>query len=472
MTAYTRQTDLIPRGGIRASNTRRGRVAKADVPAPRPVEEQPKSLPAEAVEAAPQADSEGMRLVVILFIASLLFPMVTKVGPLVLFPYRVFLVVMFIPLFIRLVSRRAGGILLIDWCMMASTLWAGMALATNHPVGQIIDTFGIYTLEFFGAYLIGRVGVRSASDFMAMVRLAFIVIVFLVPFAVIEALTNKNILLDLMPSSIKDTNQGVRLGFNRAQTIFAHSIHYGVFCSLLLGVTWYAFHPEKPVLRIVLTFPIVAFSTFLSLATGALIAFNVQFMLILWEVIMKPIRKRWVIFGWLSVAGYIFVDIMATKSPFHTIVAKLAFSQTSAYNRILIFDHGMKNIMANPWLGLGMNDWVRPSFMSSSTDNFWLLIAMRYGIPGFALFAIAVFLIMRRASLVPLTDPLDRACRAGFLTAMGGLIISGGTVDYWKGMLAFMMFFIGSGVWLFSGGANSTPPAPEEPDEDTLRRQS
>ncbi|WP_195822474.1 O-antigen ligase family protein [Roseobacter sp. MH60115] len=474
MTVYTRQDAPIFRTGARPKLPpvkRSHRQAERPKQVAEPVKtEAVQALPADAVaQAAPAA--KGNRLF-ILFIFSLLFPIVIKLGPIVLFPYRIFLLVMFIPLFIRLVSGKAGGILTVDWFMMLATFWAGVALAANHPFGRIIEPFGVYTLEFFGAYLVGRIGIRSAKDFIYMVKLAFLCIALLLPFAFIEAVTNKNILLDLLPSSIRDTDQGVRMGFHRAQTIFAHSIHYGVFASLLLGLTWYAFSPGKPLLRFILTFPVVAFSTFLSLATGALIAFNVQFLLILWEVIMKPIRQRWVIFGWLSVAGYIFVDIMATKSPFHTLVAKLAFSQTSAYNRILIFDHGMKNVMANPWTGLGMNDWVRPSFMSSSTDNFWLLIAMRYGIPGFAFFAIAIFLIMRRGARVPLTDPLDRACRAGFLTAMGGLIISGGTVDYWKGMLAFMLFFIGSGVWLFSGGANTTPPAPEEPDADTLRRQS
>lgn len=464
MNAYTRQNRPVVRQRDRAGEAvpryARGRpgaapVETAGVP--------PSMAPSAAVRAIPApAEDTSMPGLVTMMILALLFPIVVKLGPIVLFPYRVFLLVAFIPLLIRLFSGQAGKINPVDCLMMAATLWAGLALAANHPVGQVIEPFGIYTLEFFGAYLVGRVCIRSAESFMLMVKLCFTILVCLLPFAIIEALTNKNILLDLMPSSIRDTNQGIRLGINRAQTIFAHSIHYGVFGSVLLGLTWYAYRPDTPNLRYFLTFPIVAFSTFLSLATGALIAFNIQLILIAWAVIMKPVEKRWVIFGWLCVAGYVFVDIMATKSPFHTIVAKLAFSQTSAYNRILIFDHGMKNVMANPLLGLGMNDWVRPSYVGASTDNFWLLNTMRYGIPFFIFFTLAIFLIIRRAARQPLTDPLDRACRAGYLTAFGGIIISGGTVDYWKAMLVFILFIIGSGVWIFSGGAKTTAPPPTE----------
>jgi hypothetical protein len=303
MTIYTRQNTPIIRKSARrplSGSVSRGKKAQAEPTVDPSVPDQAQE---DVVLPTPAAAAKGMRGTVMLFIFSLLFPMVLKLGPIILFPYRVLLLVMFIPLFIKLVSGKVGGILAIDWFMMASTLWAGFALLANHDPGQIIDTYGIYTLEFLGSYLIGRVGIRSAADFMYMIRLAFICIILLLPFGVVEALTDKNILLDILPGAIRDSNQGVRMGINRAQTIFAHSIHYGVFCSLLLGLTWYAFKPDKPYLRYILTLPVLAFSTFLSLATGALIAFNVQFMLILWELILKPIRKRWVIFGWLSVAA-------------------------------------------------------------------------------------------------------------------------------------------------------------------------
>ena len=74
--------------------------------------------------------------------------------------------------------------------------------------------------------------------------------------------------------------------------------------------------------------------------------------------------------------------------------------------------------------------------------------------------ATATALIMRRLALKSLSDPLDIACRAAVLTAMGGIVLAGGTLHYWQNMLSFVMFMFGSGIWLLS-----RPDAPSEDDD-------
>jgi hypothetical protein len=211
----------------------------------------------------------------------------------------------------------------------------------------------------------------------------------------------------------------------------------------------------------------IGFATIFSLSTGAFLAVVVQLGLIFWELITRPHPKRWKVFGWLAMIGYFALDAVVSHSPFHTLVHYAAFSSASSYNRILIFEHGMLNVKANPVFGIGFSDWARPRWMKASFDNFWLLTAMRHGVPAFAMFALGIALIVRKMSRQPLIDPLDRACRAGYLTALGGIIIAGGTVHYWKQLLVFVMFIIGSGVWIFTGGAREpaarTADPPEEP---------
>ncbi len=77
---------------------------------------------------------------------------------------------------------------------------------------------------------------------------------------------------------------------------------------------------------------------------------------------------------------------------------------------------------------------------------------MKFGIPSFLAMVMALFIILRRVSLAPLKDPLAQACRAGYLTAVGGLIVAGGTVHFWHGVMAFVMFLFGSGVWMIQAG--------------------
>jgi hypothetical protein len=184
-----------------------------------------------------------------------------------------------------------------------------------------------------------------------------------------------------------------------------------------------------------------------------LIAFNMQCVFIAWEAAMAPHPKRWRLFALGFLAVYIVLDLISDRTPFHILVDYASFSSGSAYNRILIWHYGTDNVLANPVFGIGLNDWVKPEWMSDSVDNFWLLLTMQHGLPFIAMFVGALYLILRRVSLYELADPVDRACRAGYLTTFGGIAIAGGTVHYWQTMLAFVLFLFGSGVWMISGGA-------------------
>ena len=182
-------------------------------------------------------------------------------------------------------------------------------MLVNHPPASVIEPVGIYYLEFFGAYALARVSIRSAEDFMKVVRLLVLSLFILLPFGLIEALTNFNIPLSVMPGATPDSSQGVRFGLYRAQAVFSHSIHYGVFSAAILGLAWYAYAPFKRWTRFILTTPIAGVSTALSLSTGPLIAFNIQLILIMWEMLTKPLAKRWTIFAWICIIGYIIVDL-------------------------------------------------------------------------------------------------------------------------------------------------------------------
>ena len=101
--------------------------------------------------------------------------------------------------------------------------------------------------------------------------------------------------------------------------------------------------------------------------------------------------------------------------------------------------------------------------MGGSVDNFWLLMTMRYGVPAFLMLAFAIFVMVRQATKLPLTSPVDQACRTGYLISLAGVIIAGGTVDYWHSMLSFFMFMVGAGMWLCT--------ADQAPDHDLARRR-
>ena len=405
------------------------------------------------------AKGKGSSGLAVLFLLSLLPPTSFHIGPLLMKPYRIVLLVLFVPLLVRLCSGAAGRMMAIDWLMIGACVWAALALVMNDPLGETIEPIGVIFLELLGAYMVARLCIRSAEDFRRVVKVLFVIILVLLGFAAIESVTHRPILMQLIESSLV-ANQEPRFGLRRAQTVFVHPIAFGVFVSAGLGMAWFALRPDASFARRGLCALTIGLATFFSLSTGALIAFAMQCVFIAWELAMRPDPRRWRIFAWGAFAGYVLIDMLSSRSPFHVLVSYASFNTGSAYNRILIWRYGTQNVADNPIFGLGLNDWVRPDWMSPSADNFWLLMTMRYGLPFIFMFAGGLLLLLRRVSRQALTDGVDRACRAGYLTTFGGIVIAGGTIHYWQTMFAFVMFLFGSGVWIITGGAKTADPDP------------
>ncbi len=414
--------------------------------------------PAVDASTAGLSQSVGLigHLMMMLFIISMLVPVWIQVGSVKLMPHRIVLILVFVPLLLQLLMGKAGKIRSFDILMMLSAAWAVLAILVNGSAqgNGLLQSMGIYVLESFGAYLLGRMTIRSAEDFIRFSRIFLAVLMILVPFAIAEAITHRAILLEMIPKSAAINQNTPRWGLRRAQTVFAHPILFGVFCSAGLGLFWYVL--RSGVMRYGGALLACA-GTFFSLSSGALVSITFQILFIAWERVMKQVQRRWMIFSILAALAYVLIDLLSNRTPFHVLISYATFNADTAYNRIRIWEYGIQNVWMNPWFGLGENitSWVRPSWMSSSADNYWLLLAMQYGIPCFLFVAAALAIIIRRVGLAPLADPVEQACRRGYLTAMGGLIVAGGTVHYWHGVMAFVMFFFGAGIWLIEAGVRS-----------------
>lgn len=110
-----------------------------------------------------------------------------------------------------------------------------------------------------------------------------------------------------------------------------------------------------------------------------------QFGLMLWAWVFNRIRARWLILCGLLVFSYLVVDVLSNRSPITVFLDYATLSPDTAYGRIQIFEFGMNNVWKHPYFGIGLNEWERPWWMLGSMDNFWLVAAVSYGIPGFLL---------------------------------------------------------------------------------------
>ena len=394
----------------------------------------------------------GNPKIVMLFLCSLLVPIAIPIGVLDLQPHRIVLLATMPYLAARLFAGQAGRMTAIDHMVLASALWCLLAYlsdtdgdrAHSHLSARVQFSFSWF-VEMYGGYLIARVGIQNPDDVRRLAKFMFFSVLACLPFAVIEAVTHRALFVEFLATTAA---YDVRFGLRRAQIVFAHPILYGTFASTAMGLVWFMYRPQAAVGGRIFRAIFVFAALFLSLSMGAILSFVIQTGSIIYDHVLRSFPKRWTMLG-LAVAGmYIFIEMFANSSPFAIFVRYLTFNQTASYVRLLVFEYGMDNIRAAPFFGFGSSRWLRPPGFPPSIDNFWLLIAMQFGVPAFLFLAVGVGIAVRRLAVKMLSDPLDLACRSAVLVAMGGIIVAGATVHYWQGMLSFVMFMFGAGSWL------------------------
>lgn len=405
-------------------------------------------------------------LPVLLFLLFILFPIEFNLGNVFMTGPRVILLVMIIPCCIRLLTGQLGRVLPTDLLFLLFAIWNILILFIHNP-DQALSFGGSVALEMFGSYMLARAYVRSPEDFARTCLALFWVIVATLPLAIYESRTGTApipMLISKLPFfySVADFNNalaGVRMGLYRSQVIFSHPIHYGLFCSTAFSLAFVGFKGILGTLARIFFSLSAMLGVFFSLSSGAILPVIVQIVLIFWAWALDKVKSRWLIFGGIGAFFYVLIDSLSNRTPITVLLEYGTFSPHNAYWRIIIFEWGMKNVWTNPFLGIGMNPWERPWFMhSGSLDNFWLLNAVRYGIPGFLLLAAGFALVYLRVMFRDLDgDRVMWLFRRAWVITLTSLILTLCTVHVWATAQAYVFFLFGAGVWLMW-----YRPAPQE----------
>lgn len=398
------------------------------------------------------------------FFVVMVIPGSASIAGLSLNPSRIFLLIAFVPLFLRWVSGRAGPIALGDIFVLFYCFWIWVSLFANHGLGRF-HSAGIQFVEMFGGYLVGRTLVRSSKDFEIFVRYLFAVMVFLLPFALIEFATGWSPLRAISEAFLtvaeRRENRQPRLGFlERAQGPFAHAILLGLFCSL--GIANFFFTYRDAFVKRVVRMGIAMALVFMSLSSAPLISAGLQILMIGWDRIFAFFKTRWVV---LIVIGLLIFLPIQTLYPGGFLVfffeTFLLMPQTG-YGRLDTLYWGSKSVMSNPFFGVGQNDWVRAYWMGHPTiDNFWLATAVRYGMPTllFLWAAIAASMIAIFTASGLTAD--EQRQRRGYVIALTGLLMILVTVSVWGPVSTFVLTYFGAGVWFYNQ-PNSSELSPAE----------
>ena len=397
------------------------------------------------------------KALLVLFLITILLPARMQVAGLLLSPTRIFLLLSIIPLTLQLFAGRFGRIVAPDWLLFLVALWMMIALIAVHGVSRL-QFAGITAVEAIGGYMVGRAFVRHEIDFRYVFKFMVMAMVVLLPFTIIENVTGSLVLPDLLrklpgvEAPIRGRTAYGRLGLERVYSVFAHPILWGLFCSMAFSnVMAQSKHTSlyRNLAALMLPLGLISYSTFSALSSAPLLSLGLQIMLLAWGFVMGG---RWKLLCILVVSLYVMVDLASNRTPVSILFDTLTFNSGTAWTRVAIFDYGKIAVMQNPVFGVGFNPYNIPEWLTTSVDNFWLLLALRYGLPGLALWVSVFLCILWGAAAIKLREPRLSRMRQGYLIALTGIIMTLITVHVWDQMAVFIMFYLGAGVWFYNDG--------------------
>ncbi|MBX3596105.1 MAG: O-antigen ligase family protein [Rhizobiaceae bacterium] len=405
----------------------------------------------QSAEAEPKALEAPLAWPVKLFIISLAVPWEWAIGPAVVSPSRLVLLLSLPMCLIAWLSGKIGRFQLTDFGVLFFTLWSAIALTINAGSSSAVQSSGILFVETFGAYMLARRYVRSAEVLHSCMIFTAKMVACILPFALFEWITGKNILMmvaDMFFNTLQYGNNPKRMGLWRVQSSFAHPIIFGLFSGSIIAFLAgdYLRKPAKGRAPLLLAVMLTAITAMSSAPFAAML---LQLAMVGWNHALRNNAFRWKLLWLFVFAGYLLVEFGSNQTPIEFYISRFTFEAESGWYRLAIWDFGSASVMNNPWFGIGLNDWARPGWMySDSVDNFWLLTAMRYGLPALIVLVVPVFISWMKIARHTKGTSDVAFVRTCYLICMVAFALVGTTVHFWGAVYLWFFFLVGAGACL------------------------
>jgi hypothetical protein len=401
-------------------------------------------------------------------------PIFVYIGGYRLAPYKIFLLLAFLPCILKMFFSARKEFNIGDALISGYTVLSIASIINGHSSENTLEPILSNLLETSGSYFLARAFVTSPRAFEDLIRTQLFLVVFVGLFSVYESISGMNVLFQFFGTvfqTIAFSDMALRLGLHRAQGTFEHPILYGVYSSTIFGLCFYGLKNKITNIQRYGRLALVILATFVSLSTGAYISIAGQLAFIGWDKFITFTKHKWRLLIGLCVLAYFLVDGLSSRNPFQVFITYLTFDSNTSYNRVLIWIYGLAEVWRNPLLGKGLFvEWIRPVWMVASIDNFFLLRAMRHGLPATALLIGLILWNIVKLSNLKVESQLVRNYRNGFLVTVGGLLISLITVDLWSGLYSYFFFLFGSSVWMINYSKTMQSLEPSTSVSDTDRR--
>lgn len=336
-------------------------------------------------------------------------------------------------------------IMAVAWIWLASYMSSGSVLTA-------LEMGGSHTVDMGLAYFFARATIRTPTDLRRLLVLITPGIFIIGSVIAVESVSRTHILQPIasaltgqpMPISYE-----IRMGLLRGTASFPHPILAGIVMASFLPIYLMSGLRGWPKVLGVIA---ASFGVF-SMSSAAMLGVVVGGILVAYDWLSERIANvTWRLFMIVVSMLYITVELTSNSGFYGLLIRYASLNTGSAYNRILIWNYGTENVARHPWFGIGYADWDRPDWMHwSSFDHFWLISALRFGIPAaFFLLAatlIALTMVAKRSWELPFHD--SRMLR-GIAISLAVFSLGLNSVTLWMAAQIWFFMLIGLSVTLGS----------------------
>lgn len=387
------------------------------------------------------------RWILIALAVSMFIPAYPVIMGLRLDAFRIFALVAIVPLLISALSDRQNRIGAVDLLIAASLIWSVLSLLVHHGLSQL-PYAGVTALEALAGFLAGRQMINTKVDYRYFFGILLVLLAILLPLSIYENLTSRLLVSEVMGKflPVYEDFDDTRFGLARAQTVFPHPILFGMFCSICIANYYYLNRRHPLRAGFSMFFPLALIGS--ALSSAPILATMLQAFLVAWH---KVFAGRWKLLLSLVFGLYLVLSLASNRGPIILMIDYLTLNPSTAWWRVHIWEYGSQSVYDHPLFGIGMNDWKRPHWLASTVDNFWLLIAMRHGIPAFILLAAAITIHIAKITRAQVGDTETADIRSGYMIALAATILTLCTVHVWSSMAFFFYLYLGAGTFMYRG---------------------
>lgn len=385
-----------------------------------------------------------------------------EVLSLTFYAYRLFLFAIAPAIFVRL-TKGAVRLMWIDWVILLGSVCIPISVGINNSLEDALGSGAPVAVDLILAHLAIRTSVRNGDEFRGLLA-AFAPGLLLAGLSVaFESVTHLQVVRPAFAAIFSpamntyEMSYEIRLGLLRGYGVFSHPILAGLQLATFFPLYWMGMPCGTP-----RNLGIVASAlAFFALSSAALLSLTLSIGLLVYHRLQARIQPiSWNRFLFVIASMLLVIHIGSQNGIVSIVTRYLTLSSGSAYYRQYIWEYGMENVYANPWFGLGMNDWIRPAWMVNNTiDAHWLYLAMKYGIPLLASQLVTAIAVIVGLGLGArrLSQSLPGELRVGMAISLTVLCLMLLTVTFYGTALIHLYVMVASGLALSTSAPAARP---------------